>query len=341
MGNKLLSALTRLGQTDLEYFDEQFMYGHREALLLYANKDEPLITEGSILIAGLQHGWLSEAGIWRLRKRSLARAVRLVWNQKWESKLSEVVWNQAIGSPWLYLLLAAGLTKARIESPHFQVNRLRLIKYKHLIIPGHSGLSLRKDLGGQALHFSKFANPKDSLVLLFWLDFCNPKIRTAFTDLGFKVECVGFGSARGMGAQFDEGGRTQVLARMLKYCLESEIILTDEISSASFYGLSLGLSLQYVPNSISETFSSIVVKGVSGGVDGFFDQTSEWIEKVAPEIGHTQLTPKKFLDLAWNELGSESILSPDELTALPWMDAGISLEYCATLKSFLAELKFV
>jgi hypothetical protein len=339
MGSKWSSAVKRLVQTDLEYFDEQFMYGHREALLSYANRDKPRISEGSILIAGLQHGWLSEAGIWRLRKRNLARAVRLVWNQKWESKLSGVVWNQAIGSPWLYLLIAAGLTKTRIESNHFQENRLRLVKYKHLIIPGHSGLSLKKDLGGQALHFAKFANPKDSLVLLFWLDFCNPTIREAFTDLGFKVECVGFGSARGMDAQFDEGGRTQVLPRLLTHCLESEIILTDEISSASFYGLSLGLSLQYVPNSISETFSSVVVKGVHGSVDGFFDQTSEWIQKVAPEICRTRINPKKFLDLAWYELGFESMLSPDELAALPWVDADISQEYCATLKSFLAELK--
>jgi hypothetical protein len=78
--SKAFEALRRLKTSDLLYFEEQFMYGHREILLNYClNKNQPL-NNGSILRGSVNHGFAYQENIWKLRQRNLKPAKRYVWN---------------------------------------------------------------------------------------------------------------------------------------------------------------------------------------------------------------------------------------------------------------------
>ena len=337
MKDKIKSITLRLLTEELDYFDEQFMYGHREVLLHELVKTGNIKDGNFMLHAGLQHGWLSEEGVWRVRNRNLKKCPRYVWNMRWETHLPSNTFNVAIGSPWLYFLRSVGFTKEF-------ANWKKLTKKKFLVFPGHSGLSLPKNQVAQATYFSKIADPTNSTVCLFWLDFCNPTIRESFEEQGFEVKCVGFGSARERDAKFIEGGRTNYFVNLLKLFLTHEIIVTDEISSGQLYAIAVGLKLIYAPNQESFKFSNEVIKTVKS-TNPLFQKTShEWVEKFAPGFLATKNVPESFVELAWEELGQESLLSVQELLSLNWieMDSSHNLDtYLLDYSRSLSNLKIV
>jgi hypothetical protein len=187
------------------------------------------------------------------------------------------------------------------------------------VFPGHSGLSLPKNQIGQVQHFSEIADPRNSTVCLFWLDFCNPAIREAFENRGYVVKCVGFGSARQSDARFSGGGRVNYFVNLLDIFLAHEIIVTDEISSGQLYALALGLKLMYVPNEESFNFMNKALETVKSTNPFFQKSNNEWVEKFAPDFLSTKNNPKAFIELAWQELGEESLLSKESLLKLNWI----------------------
>ena len=326
--NRIKSILQRVLISDLDYFDEQFMYGHRESLLHELVKDGYLADGHFMLEAGLQHGWLSEAGIWRVRNRRLVKSPRYVWNSRWQTHLAKETFNIAIGAPWLYFLRSIGFNK---ENSY----QNRTTSKKFLVFPGHSGLSLPKNQIRQAKYFSEIADPLDSTVCLFWLDFCNPAIREAFEDRGYVVKCVGFGSARQGDARFSGGGRVNYFVNLLDLFLTHEIIVTDEISSGQLYALTLGVKLMYVPNEESFNFMNRALKTVVSTNPFFQKSHHEWVEKFAPDFLSTKNNPKSFCELAWKELGEDSLLSNEQLLELIW----IKMDPKYDLNQYLVEYK--
>ena len=297
---------------DDEYFDEQFMYGHREVLMHDSLKQRYMKSGDYILAAGLQHGWLPEEGIWRLRRKSLKRAPRYVWNSRWENLLPASARNKAIGAPWLYLLRTLGLNQSVVSNKRF-------IEKKYLVFPGHSGISHTKNFIEQAQYFRTIAEPAKSTVCLFWLDYCNSKYREAFENAGFVVKCIGFGSARKSDAKYNDSDRVVYLLNIFELMIKHEIFVTDEFSSGALYALSLGLKIKYAPNHISRDFTSKVVMNVRSESDGFYKTDFDWVLNFAPEILDSSLKPSVFIELAWTELGFDSMLTPKQIAGLEWI----------------------
>ena len=320
IAKKFKSAIKRIIQYDLEYFDEQFMYGHREILLAISRLTYPDLPKNSILLAGVQHGWLSESGVWKLRYKNFQSAKRLVWHKRWQLAERNFKNNLAIGAPWLHLLKLLEIDKTQLIS---RVNRISQRNKKVLIFPGHSGLHYAKDFQRQAKYFASLNNCEGATVCLFWLDFCNPEIRQAFEELGFQTVCAGYASERGIGAYATEGGRNLFLLNLLDIFLEYDVIVTDEISSGTFYAASLGLGIRYVPNDISEEFTSRVSLGVTSLNSGFYKTSQEWVKYEFPPLLNAKINPIHFVDFAWQELGESSLLESKTLGSLNWTTQNI------------------
>ena len=176
------------------------MYGHREISLTYARSVHKELPQNLILEAGLQHGWIWESGIWKVRGKDLRQRPRYVWGSKWEDSLNQEVRNIAIGAPWLYLI---AILRNRIEE------RRDLRPGRGIIFfPGHSLTSIHKPIHMQLNHFDAIAkNFSRKSIFLFWLDFCNPTVRETFESSGYQIHRAGFGSPRGELPQSNAGDR--------------------------------------------------------------------------------------------------------------------------------------
>jgi len=308
---KLLNVFERIKQDDLNYFEEQFLYGHREILLNYIMVNGHKISEQSYLQGGLAHGWAPNYEVWKLRKRNLMPAHRYIWKDSVFVPNSSKYNQIPIGAPWLYLLLSLKITSGiRAELPVVG-------KRENLVIPYHSlGTNLKK-INQQAAHFKKFIDPKKSTVCLFWLDFCDQQNRKAYKDLGFEVECVGY-SHRVHNSYLIGNPRTFFLINLLTLMLEHRNVITDSISTPVFYAGSLGKNIVIAENQIakeySESFDSIIQKIAKEDVGS----STEWLRRnnLFQNPSNENLFLLNFK--CWEELGLNYLKNPLELSDLDW-----------------------
>lgn len=329
---KIKSLVDRLATDDLTYFDEQFMYGHREILLAYANSESEVISPTSILHAGLTHGWGFDAGIWKMRNRNLSRAPRYEWNSKFEDLLPKKFKNKAIGSPWLYLLLQLG------ASPNTQVEHLAKEKKKYLIMPGHNLLFTSKSIGTQAEMYYEATQGQPSTVCLFWLDFCNAPTRKAYEKLGFEVECMGY-IPRGNSASSMMGGRISFLPSLFELMISHEELLSDELGSGIFYAASMGLPIHFLIDSEAEKLQQSMSHLMNTDYPGFYATSSAWLQDHSPELwgygDNTELLRK----LAWGELGEDSLRDFQGIQNLNWKESNVSPDSYFRFINILNKLK--
>jgi hypothetical protein len=316
---KVKSLTDRLATDDLTYFDEQFMYGHREILLAYANSESQEVSPRSILHAGLTHGWGFDAGIWRMRNRNLTRAPRYEWNKKFEDLLPKKFKNEAIGSPWLYLLLQLGALKTT------NVRHLERKRKKFLIMPGHNLLFTSKAIGAQAQMYFEATKGEPSTVCLFWLDFCDAPTRKAYEKLGFQVECMGF-IPRGSSASSILGGRVTFLPSLFELMISHDELLTDELGSGVFYAASLGLPIHFLKDSEAEKLQSSMSHLMNTDYPGFYATSNDWLEDHSPHLWGSGLNIDLLKDMAWNELGEESLRDFKGVKNLTWHESTVSTE---------------
>jgi len=154
------------------------------------------------------------------------------------------------------------------------------------------------------------------------------------------VECIGFGSARKSDAKFNDSGRVTYLLNIFTLMLRHEVFITDEFSSGALYALSLGMQIKYVPNNISKDFTSEVVKTVRSEASGFFKTDFDWILNFAPDILTTNVNAKKFVELSWNELGFNSMLSPKQIAELDWVPYSGVEKYNKTYSESLDKINY-
>ena len=310
---KIEAGIHRLKADDLNYFEEQFMYGHREILLSYILENGLDFPATSYLQAGLAHGWAPHFEIWRLRKKSLIRTPRYTWNSPITSKQNIKLGQIPIGSPWLYLLLSLGIEPGEIAELPIKDQR------KNLIMPYHSeGLHLKR-ISDQALHFKSFVNPAETTVCLFWNDFCDPINRATYLNLGFKLECVGY-PHRVKDSYKIGAPRTFFLMHLLNLMLEHRTYITDSVSTSLFYASSLGKEIIIKGDKISRDF----LKNFTLSMDEIYEKDSSsgdiWLSKNEHYLSMS-LSKLRYNNLkSWEELGHKYILTPKELTKLPWRE---------------------
>jgi len=314
--NKLNNFSNVIFSKEYQIFEEQFMYGHREVLLNYSELTMNDRKFSSFMLeAGLQHGWVPDAGIWRVRGKDLRIKPRYVWNKRWEVKQNLMENNYAIGAPWLYLIKDSitYLQKSVINSNDTV-----------LVFPSHSVLSESKNIKNQVKHFNDLTlNFKRKFVCLFWVDFVNPAIQLEFRKYGFETFCAGFGNPRGEIPFTNDAGRSSYLLNLVRIFEKCGTIITDEIQSGVFYALTLGMKLIYSPDSIANNHTVSVMSRASNFRKGFHASSQDWVNMIEPQIKETINSPKEFQDLALEELGLDSMLTKTEVKNLPWIKSTI------------------
>jgi len=291
------------------YYEEQFMYGHREALLHYSQENNSELDNTNILLGSIDHAWYYSESIWRLRtKNPFKLANRYVWNDR-QSELSNPAYRTvAVGAPWLYMLNNLGLDPTNIKV------RLPKSKNKVIIFPAHNtGYLFSFDLLGSIEEFKSLI-PKNSdvTVCLYWLDFCDPAIRNAYQKQGWKVESVG-ATLRGSQPDISNGGRPSVLIEMFSLLKDTSLFITDDISTGLFYALSLNSTVQFIETQSLKYFNETWIdyqrnnnpKALKNR-KGFYSTAIDWASNYFNEIFETKTHPRKFLDFSWDELGYEA-----------------------------------
>ena len=315
--DKFLNLKDLILEPNFQIFEEQFMYGHRELLLNYSGLvDSNQKNYKLILEAGLQHGWLPDAGIFRARGKDLRIKPRYVWNKRWERNYPKMHDNISIGAPWLYLIQKNLL--------NFQT-QIKENKNSVLVFPSHSVLGIPRDVKSMVSKFDKLTTGYErKLVCLYWVDFVNPEVFSEFSKYGFEIYCAGFGNPRGKVPFSDDAGRSTYLINLLEIFLKCNLIITDQIQSGVFYALSLGMKLQYAP--IAHSQDQDHEQCASNEIDGFHSTTEGWIKNCAPELLESASQPREFQELALNEIGIDSLLGKSQVGELPWKEAKISSE---------------
>jgi hypothetical protein len=312
---KIKNLKNLIVKSNIQIFEEQFMYGHRELLLNYsglAAKNQQ--NSNLILEAGLQHGWLSDAGIFRSRGKDFRIKPRFVWNKRWECDYPKMEANQSIGAPWLYLVHRNLLNYQQIINGN---------QDSVLVFPSHSVLGIPNQIKPHIKKFNKIASGfQRKIVCLYWVDFVNPEIYSEFLGYGFEIYCAGFGNPRGEEPHTDDAGRSTYLINLLQIFLKCGNIITDEIQSGVFYALSIGMKLHYFPD---ETRTAKEIEDDNKHeIFGLHHTTKDWINDMAPEFLVTRDHPLEFQELALNELGLDCMLSKTQVSALPWKKSDIS-----------------
>jgi len=329
--SKIQSILSRLNQSDSEYFDEQFMYGHREILLSSALCANSSLSKSSILAGGLLHGWAFDPSIWRVRKGNLQRAPRYVWHRKFQEKLPNSTGNIAIGSPWLYLLRELGIEK------HSQVRLLNNIPIDVLIFPGHNLLYTSKDITQQVSKYKDLVGSRQATVCLYWLDFLDYLTHQSFIDAGFKVVCIGY-TPRGKYGYSSKGGRVTFLPRLLELFAGHDLVLADELGSGVIYAASIGKDILLCPDSQSRAIQSDLAEIM--GINGEFYLTADdWLENHEPYLWKSGKSTPRLVQIAWEELGESSLLSNQELTTLSWVTSEIPSTLIEDFMQHVTKLK--
>ncbi len=311
---KLFYVIDRLIKDDLNIFEEQFMYGHREALLNYARTEQEILHHSSFLKAGLSHGWAPNFEVWKLRDRRLKKVPRYVWSVRpsiQESKDFAKYRQIPIGAPWLYLLKTLEINQGEIVELPVVDDRI------NLIVPFHSQGTEIKNFHTAVEHYRKLVNPRESTVCLFWLDYCDPINREIFGKAGFKVECVGY-THREQNSYKIGQPRTLFLTNLLRLFLQHRNYFTDSISTSFFYAATLGKQITIIDSESSEEFASRFSRFVKPIQLHEPRSGSEWL------LGNNDFIQDGLIDskianaMAWRELGSDFLLSSKQMSELNW-----------------------
>lgn len=309
---KVTNATKRVLTPNLDYFSEQFMYGNREILLSYIHQESPEFPANSYLKAGVAHGWAPDEQLWKLWRRNLARAPRYVWNDKNELAHIRNSGSVAIGSTWLYLLKLLG------AGPGMRVlNKSSNVSRPNLLMLTHNILTTDKRIDFQAAYFKDICIPEETTVCLYWLDFCNPTIYSAYRELGFEVVCAGYPSTFDLNYQSYKG-RPQFLMNVMRIMSRHNKLITDECTTSTFYAASLGLEIQIDTDLVASEFQSDWKKIYQGDGSNYFNSGDEWLARYFPSLRNHSYDKRELNLFAWSELGHQFLLNPVGLRDLPW-----------------------
>jgi hypothetical protein len=327
--------LQRILSLDKNYFEEQFRYGHREILLNYSLRFNQTLQYNSILDGSIDHGWAPHENIWRIRRRNLKFANRYVWNEKRLENYSKNGKAVAVGAPWLYMLSDLGITKTNVS------NKLPKKDNKIVLFPGHSDLSPGNiDITTQIEIMARYI-PRNAevTVCLYWVDYLNPILREKITSMNYQVFCAGFVSLIPY-QDTSHAARPHFLLELYNLIKDAAIIITSEVATSTFYGMSLGSKICFTPIGTNESrFKNSNIEKISRANTYFFPSTEEWIENFIPEIYSTKDNPKTFMDFGWSELGINEFEDNSLGEKFVWKQANVQKKSLEAYKSRLCQLK--
>ena len=240
------------------FFREQFRFGHREILLEFI--EEPL---DNLIVGFLQHG-TSIGGNWPWQElpQSLNKYFpALVWSSVAEERARESGRNhvKAIGSPWLYLLETSGITP--FDSNNFSNFQNRR---DFLIVPSHGSGHYHASSNYEELPktFREMIGDASATVLLYYTEFCDPNIRSAWEKYGFPTTCNGMAwGAEARTVWTYNGGRPHFLKSALKLIMNHSNVICSSPTTFAYYSLSLGVPTKILSSHDLPSTMGIVSEG--------------------------------------------------------------------------------
>lgn len=296
------------------FFREQFRFGHREILLEFIGK-----SFDNLIVGFLQHGGTS-GGNWSPQElpQSLKKNFSaFVWSSVAEKKAKASGRNhvRAIGSPWLYLLEANGIT------PFVSNNFTNLQERRDfLIVPSHGSGQFHASSNYEELPrtYRKLIGNSSATALLYYTEFCDPKVRMAWEKYGFPTTCNGMAwGAEARTVWTYNGGRPNFLNNAMMLILNHANVICSSPTTFAYYSLSLGvptkiLNSQDVPSSlgiVSEGKGVRRFRELQNNVDAIaeqmFGKTYSDLDCNAEKLNHAAIA-----------LGIESKLSRQNLSEI-------------------------
>jgi hypothetical protein len=247
---------------EMQLYGEQFAYGHREILLKYCG-----IPEEYIFKAHIPHGGVSPTSIDPINELSDEKGnpiLQLRWREDSAKEADELNIKNVnpIGAPFLYALSNLGYTQIEISNlihqsvGNFDWPRENLEQHKYLSELKHIlYMPLHTWDGDVHVHKLPDDSPllrlKNSKVtgLLGFLDFCDPKVRNYYLELGWTVECAGVRSSKITGSP--AGSRNKFLYNLYEIMSKHEIIVSNEFTTGLYFAASLGKKIGILNQSSS------------------------------------------------------------------------------------------
>jgi len=227
---------------------EQFNYGHREIVLDAAGLDS-----SCLLLGRIPHGgWVSPATVGPIRPflNQIAREVpQWMWNEPWAASATAngATKAVAIGAPWLYYLRKRDVPTIWSRDAQLRPgSRVDSATKRTLVVPVHSWEGGQLDFSSIPNKLKEIFDPKATTVCLSWQDFLTRRVRSAFLDAGFAVECTGHrGTTWVPGSEVAD--RTRVLPNLLDLITSHDQVVSDDVCTALVYAASTGKHVHVIP----------------------------------------------------------------------------------------------
>lgn len=302
-------------------YREQFLYGHREILIRYAE-----LPESAVLTGYLQHGFdvLDLQASRPLRAANMAEAFQWVWMPSTEVHALRRGYKRvrAIGAPWLYLLRRRNNGSSFGIAPHGNVSRrLSSDAQRLLFAPSHWDQFSSLDLHARmCARLREVTNPSDTVtVLLHGLDFLQMELRDVYEAAGFRTTCLGWpkDSPRSFPVHSDIGDRVNFLTNLAELFERSDALIIEGMGSILFYASAVGLPVYWLGGPRIEPSA---LRYASPNFCRIDRETDDWLAKllrrcdVPPQVpGLSRIQPEPLENCARTVLGEEAIKTPEEL----------------------------
>lgn len=200
---------------------ENRFYGHIHVLAKYCG-----LSDVPWLNGYLQHGWNATDGFGNyLGSKRLAD--KFVWSKRCENVIKSNGVNNviAIGAPWIYL-----------DESYPQNKDSK--KEGVIVYPAHN--SVGSNIGDTSLEYAIYLKNKygSTTVVLHKYDYLNQKIVKNYQNEGHTV------TWHGNGTPWEKDFDPNFLIKQKKLLNEHEIVVSNVMSTAILYGLSLGLDVE-------------------------------------------------------------------------------------------------
>jgi hypothetical protein len=303
---KIVSLHASSGEYMQNMFGEQFAYGQREILLKYCGLDF-----STQILGNLQHGVFGNKMPIDFRTPRYLNGRKSsfwVYSKETENLGRSLGYENvtAIGAPWFYLRDSVSLDKDYVHA-----------RNGILVMPAHStpsaiSISTKREKKQRAEAFRQIVGSQKATVCLHATDYCDPETTESFMEVGFKVTCIGTSSLTPRWSQ--AGNRVRSLRTLINLMSSHASLLTDDFGTHLFYATDLGMRIGIFPKIRELLKIAYVSEGDLDYVDSVQVQNDlTFINESMPQAIDQFTDSDKYLALAKQILGRESVLSPPEL----------------------------
>jgi len=310
---RLLKRVDRSMSGPLTVFSEQFLYGHREILMSYANLDDDQMLKGSI-----EHGWALDAG-YGIPKFPRGRYLSVSWcRERMERAQIDHPQTVAMGAPFIY-----AVEQVKESLREFKESGLKR-KRNIIFFPVHGNEFSQQNPDSQIKLFTEKYDPQFATVCLYWVEYVNPDVYSKYAQAGFEIVCTGFSgqmehtglgySARKL-AGSPIGGRPTFLLQTIKFLTTHDLVVMGGLGSVTFYAAYLRKKIDLLHGYFRTSFLDMDFR------DGntFDNNPCEIAHRnfVASHMGcdfeNVDFNSQRFQNLAIQELGHNDMKSPEQM----------------------------